>query len=78
MWCYWELFENASRTCEEHEKPVEDSRNILETSLGTNENRMGTKNLRKLEPHVSDFECGWVHGQDQIRGRVSSPEEECF
>jgi hypothetical protein len=50
----------------------------LETSLGTNENRMGTKNLRKLEPHVSDFECGWVHGQDQIRGRVSSPEEECF
>lgn len=36
------------------------------------------KNLRKCEPHVSNSECGWVHGQDQIRVRVSSPEEECF
>ncbi len=70
---------------ETHWELVRNMRNLLRTR-GTywkrhweqNENRMGTKNLRKLEPHVSDFECGWVHGQDQIRGRVSSPEEECF
>ncbi len=35
------------------------------------------KNLRKREPHGSDTECGWVHGQDQSRVRVSGPEEDC-
>jgi hypothetical protein len=55
---------NALGTCEEHEKPVEDSGNLWGTSWEQNENRMGTHweqtNLRKWEPHVSDSEVGFM------------------
>jgi hypothetical protein len=63
---------------ETHWELVRDMRNLLRARGRYWKRHWEQKNLRKWEPHVSETECGWVHGQDQIRVRVSGPEEDCF